>query len=49
MGAETAARLDRILERYVKRAEEIELEKWKRRGLWHKLKDHAAYSINEML
>jgi cardiolipin synthase len=49
LGAETAARLDKVFERYVKRAEEIDLEKWTRRGLWHKLKDHAAYSINELL
>ena len=49
LGEETAARLDRIFERYVKRAEEIDLEKWCRRPWWHKLKDHAAYSINEML
>ena len=49
LGAETAERLDRIFERYVKRAEEIDLEKWAKRGFWHKLKDHAAYSINELL
>ena len=49
LGAETAERLDGIFERYVKRAEEIDLEKWAKRGLWHKLKDHAAYSINELL
>ena len=33
----------------MKRAEEIELEEWAKRGFWHKLKDHAAYSINELL
>ena len=49
LGAETAEKLDKIFERYVKRAEEIDLEKWAKRGLWHKLKDHAAYSINELL
>jgi len=45
----TAQRLDAIFERYVARATEIDLEKWHRRSLWHKLKDHAAYSINELL
>jgi cardiolipin synthase len=49
LGAETAGKLDKIFERYVKRAEEIDLEKWARRSVWHKLKDHAAYSINELL
>jgi cardiolipin synthase len=44
-----AQRLDAIFERYVARATEIDLEKWNRRGLWHKLKDQAAYSINELL
>ena len=44
-----AQRLDAIFERYVARAAEIDLEKWNRRGLWHKLKDQAAYSINELL
>ena len=49
LGADTAEKLDKIFERYVKRAEEIELETWEKRGLLHKLKDHAAYSINELL
>jgi len=49
LGAETAEKLDKIFERYVKRAEEIDVERWTKRGLWHKLKDHAAYSINELL
>jgi cardiolipin synthase len=44
-----AQRLDAIFERYGARATEIDLEKWNRRGLWHKLKDQAAYSINELL
>src|SRR6476620_7237071 len=38
-----AQRLAAIFERYVARAAEIDLEKWNRRGLWHKLKDQAAY------
>lgn len=49
MDAKTAQMLDAIFERYVKRSEEIDLEKWARRSIWHKLKDHAAYSINELL
>ncbi|HUQ28913.1 MAG TPA: phospholipase D-like domain-containing protein [Usitatibacter sp.] len=49
LGPDTADRLDKIFERYVKRAEEIDLDVWARRSVWHKLKDHAAYSINELL
>lgn len=44
-----AERLDGIFERYVKRAEEIQLDRWQRRGAWHKLKDHAFYLLNEVL
>ena len=33
----------------VARAREIELQAWKRRSVVHKLKDHAAYLINELL
>ena len=45
----TAKKLDAIFEKYLPRAEEIDLEEWSRRSVWHKLKDHAAYSINELL
>jgi cardiolipin synthase A/B len=45
----TAQRLDAIFERYVPRATEINVEEWSRRSILHKLKDHAAYSINELL
>ena len=45
----TAQRLDAIFEKYVARATEIDLEAWQRRSVWHKLKDHAAYTINELL
>jgi cardiolipin synthase len=45
----TAHRLDRVFEKYVARCEEIELDAWRRRGLWHKLKDNAFYMINEVL
>jgi cardiolipin synthase len=43
------ARLDAIFEKYVQRAQEIELERWTRRGLWHKAKDNAFYLMNELL
>ena len=45
----TTEKLDAIFEKYVKRAEEIDVEKWVRRGFFHKVKDYAAYSINELL
>jgi cardiolipin synthase len=46
---ETAAKLDKIFEKYVSRAEEIDVEKWANRSIFHKIKDYAAYSINELL
>ncbi|MDQ9171149.1 phospholipase D-like domain-containing protein [Oxalobacteraceae bacterium R-40] len=49
LDAETAARLDAIFEKYMQGANEIKLEEWRRRGLVHKLKDHAFYLINEVL
>ncbi|ROZ72489.1 phosphatidylserine/phosphatidylglycerophosphate/cardiolipin synthase family protein [Ramlibacter sp. WS9] len=47
--AALAQRLDAVFERYVKRAEEIQLEPWRHRGVWHKFKDNAVYVINEFL
>ena len=47
--ASTAARLDSIFERYAARANEIDLERWRRRGLWHKAKDNAFYLLNELM
>lgn len=44
-----AARFDAIFEKYVQRANEIELERWTRRGWRHKLKDNAFYLLNELL
>jgi len=44
-----AGQFDAIFEKYAPRCEEIQLEKWKKRGLLHKAKDHAAYMINELL
>lgn len=49
LGAGTASRLDAIFERYAKRAEEIKVDQWMRRPLGCKIKDQAAYSINELL
>jgi cardiolipin synthase len=45
----TALELDGIFEKHVKRAREIDVEKWAKRGFFHKVKDYAAYSINELL
>jgi cardiolipin synthase len=44
-----ARRLDAIFERYVPRAREIQLDAWRRRGAWHKLKDNAFYLLHEVL
>lgn len=49
LDADVAAQFDAIFEKYVARAEEINLEKWQKRGLLHKLHDNAAYMINELL
>jgi cardiolipin synthase A/B len=45
----TAQRLDAVFEKYASDCEEIELERWRKRGLWHKLKDNAFYMLNEVL
>ncbi|HSV34822.1 MAG TPA: phospholipase D-like domain-containing protein [Ramlibacter sp.] len=42
-------RLDAIFEKYVRRAQEVQLERWQQRGNWHKLKDNTFYLINELL
>ena len=44
-----AGKLDAIFEKYITRATEIELARWRRRGLGHKLKDNAFYLLNELL
>jgi cardiolipin synthase len=49
LDAATAGQLDSIFEKYVARAQEIDLERWRHRGAWHKLKDNAFYLINELL
>jgi cardiolipin synthase len=45
----TAQRLDAVFEKYAPHCREIKLEEWRRRGLWHRAKDHACYLINEIL
>jgi cardiolipin synthase len=49
LDADVAARFDAIFEKYVARAREIELETWSKRGWVHKLKDNAAYMLNDVL
>jgi cardiolipin synthase len=44
-----AGQLDAIFQRYASDAVEVTLDRWRRRGVWHKVKDHAAYTINELL
>jgi cardiolipin synthase A/B len=44
-----AQKLDAIFEKYVARAEEIKLEKWRRRSVFIKIKDNAAYLLNDIL
>ena len=44
-----ARRLDAIFEKYVARATEIHLERWRKRALSHKLKDTFFYMLNELL
>jgi cardiolipin synthase len=49
IGHETLARrFDAIFEKYVARATEIELERWRKRALSHKLTDHFFYTLNEL-
>ena len=42
------AKFDAIFEHYVQRANEIELEKWQRRGWLHNPHDNAAYLLNDV-
>lgn len=46
---ELARQLDAVFEKYLPRCREIKLEEWKKRGFLHKMQDHAAYMINELL
>jgi cardiolipin synthase len=49
LDAGLAGQLDAIFEKYVARAEEVELARWRRRGLWHKAKDNWFYQFHELL
>jgi cardiolipin synthase len=44
-----ARRLDAIFEKYVVRATEVDLERWRKRALSHKLTDRFFYTLNELL
>jgi len=44
-----AQQFDAIFEKYAARAVEIDLETWRKRGWMHKLKDNAAYLLNDVL
>jgi cardiolipin synthase len=49
LDAQTAQQFDAIFEAYAPQCIEIELEKWRKRGTWHKLVDNAYYLLNEVL
>ena len=44
-----ATRLDAVFEKYVARAEEVDLDSWRKRGAWHKLKDNGYYLFHLLL
>jgi cardiolipin synthase len=44
-----AAQLDSVFEKYVARAQAVELEAWRHRGAWHRIKDNAAYMFHLLL
>ena len=45
----TAAKFEAVFEKYLPECIEIELESWRKRGWWHKLKDNVFYLFNELL
>ena len=47
--AKLATQLEDIFERDAKECVELELEKWRKRGAFHKLKDNVLYLFNEQL
>jgi cardiolipin synthase len=49
LDASLARQVDAIFEKYVARAQEVELDAWRRRGTWHKLVDNAYYLFHEVL
>ncbi len=44
-----ARQLEEIFERDARDCVELQLDAWRRRGTWHKLKDNALYLFNEQL
>lgn len=44
-----AAQLDAAFEKYAARAKEIDLDRWKRRSLTHRLVDRVCYGFKELL
>lgn len=49
LDAKLAGELDAVFEKYVKRAEPIDLERWRRRPLWHKAIDNLFYLFKSLL
>jgi cardiolipin synthase len=49
LDAALAARFEAIFERDALDCTELDLASWRRRGVWHKLKDNAFYLFNEQL
>lgn len=49
LDAALARRLDSIFERYAARADEIELESWRRRPTWEKIRDSTFYLFHQLL
>ena len=49
LSPQLAERLEAIFERDLALCEEVKLERWVRRGSWHKLKDRAFYLLREQL
>ena len=46
---ETATQLDAIFEKWAAQSNEIKLEAWRKRGMWHRFKDEVFYLANEVL
>ncbi|HKY02622.1 MAG TPA: phospholipase D-like domain-containing protein [Burkholderiales bacterium] len=44
-----AQQLESIFERYIPECKEVDLEEWRKRGLWLRAKEQAYYLINEVL
>jgi cardiolipin synthase len=49
MDAALARDLEAIFERDRQECIEIEIESWRRRGRWHRLKDNTVYLFNELM